>query len=100
MVLVRHKKITKVYDKVIFNEICQIINPNFFNKTEEKIKKAISCGISKININTDLQSVWSKAVRKFLGENKNVSNQEIKLPPATNQDNINLSLNISISLNF
>ena len=39
---------------------------------EEKIKKAISCGISKININTDLQSVWSKAVRKFLEENKEV----------------------------
>ena len=27
---------------------------------------------SKININTDLQSVWSKAVRKFLEENKEV----------------------------
>lgn len=37
---------------------------------DDKIKKAISCGISKININTDLQSVWSKAVRKFLTENK------------------------------
>lgn len=39
---------------------------------DDKIKKAISCGISKININTDLQSVWSKAVRKFLDENKEV----------------------------
>ena len=39
---------------------------------DDKIKKAISCGISKININTDLQSVWSKAVRKFLEENKEV----------------------------
>lgn len=37
---------------------------------DDKIKKAISCGISKININTDLQSVWSKAVREFLTENK------------------------------
>src|SRR5699024_6035879 len=37
---------------------------------DEKIKKAISCGISKININTDLQSTWSKAVRQFLEENK------------------------------
>lgn len=36
----------------------------------DKIEKAISCGISKININTDLQSVWSKAVRKFLIENE------------------------------
>ena len=32
----------------------------------DKIAKAISCGISKININTDLQVVWSKAVRKKL----------------------------------
>lgn len=39
---------------------------------DDKIRKAISCGISKININTDLQSVWSKAVRKFLDENKEV----------------------------
>lgn len=39
---------------------------------DDKIKKAISCGISKININTDLQSVWSKAVRQFLDENKDV----------------------------
>ena len=39
---------------------------------DDKIKKAISCGISKININTELQSVWSKAVRKFLEENKEV----------------------------
>ena len=39
---------------------------------DDKIRKAISCGISKININTELQSVWSKAVRKFLDENKEV----------------------------
>ena len=37
---------------------------------EMKIQKAISCGIAKININTELQIVWSKAVRKFLEENK------------------------------
>ncbi len=35
----------------------------------EKIKKAISCGISKININTDLQIAWSKQVKKFISEN-------------------------------
>ena len=39
---------------------------------EDKIKQAISCGISKININTDLQVVWSKAVRKFLNEDEKV----------------------------
>ena len=35
---------------------------------DDKIQKAISCGISKININTDLQVVWSNAVREFLKE--------------------------------
>ena len=39
---------------------------------DDKIKKAISCGICKININTELQSVWSKAVRDYLSENKTV----------------------------
>ena len=39
---------------------------------DDKIKKAISCGISKININTDLQIVWAKAVRSFLKENQSV----------------------------
>lgn len=39
---------------------------------EDKIAKAISCGISKININTDLQAVWSDAVRKRLEEDKKI----------------------------
>lgn len=39
---------------------------------EDKIRTAIASGISKININTDLQSVWSKAVREFLNNNENV----------------------------
>ena len=33
------------------------------------IKKAISCGISKININTELQIAWHEAVKKFVSEN-------------------------------
>ena len=36
------------------------------------IKKAISCGISKININTELQIAWHEAVKKFITENPNV----------------------------
>lgn len=36
---------------------------------DELIKKAISCGICKININTELQIAWSKDVRKYLAEN-------------------------------
>ena len=39
---------------------------------DELIKKAISCGITKININTELQIAWSKAVRRFLNENEKV----------------------------
>lgn len=39
---------------------------------EDKIAKAISCGISKININTDLQAVWSSAVREKLDTDKEV----------------------------
>ncbi len=39
---------------------------------DELIKKAISCGITKVNINTELQLAWSKAVREFLNENKEV----------------------------
>lgn len=39
---------------------------------DDKVRMAISKGISKININTELQSVWSKAVRKYLLENEDV----------------------------
>lgn len=37
-----------------------------------QIKKAIECGTSKINVNTDLQMVWAKAVRSFLNNNSEV----------------------------
>lgn len=33
---------------------------------DSQIRKAIECGICKININTELQQVWSKAVREKL----------------------------------
>lgn len=39
---------------------------------DELIKKSISCGITKININTELQIAWSNAVRIFLNENDKV----------------------------
>lgn len=38
----------------------------------EKIEKAIASGISKININTDLQVAWSKAVREKLNSDSEV----------------------------
>ncbi|MEG1647432.1 MAG: class II fructose-1,6-bisphosphate aldolase [Bacilli bacterium] len=34
--------------------------------SDELIKKAISCGINKLNINTELQIIWTNEVRKFL----------------------------------
>lgn len=39
---------------------------------DEMIQKGIACGICKLNINTDLQIVWSKAVREFLQGNESV----------------------------
>lgn len=36
------------------------------------IKKSIKCGICKININTELQIEWTKAVREKLSNDKNV----------------------------
>ena len=38
----------------------------------DMIKKAISCGISKININTELQVTWHKAVVDFVNTNPSV----------------------------
>lgn len=38
----------------------------------DMIKKAISCGISKININTELQVTWHQAVMDFIKLNPNV----------------------------
>ncbi len=37
---------------------------------DELIKKAITCGISKLNINTELQIAWSNAVRNFITNNQ------------------------------
>lgn len=39
---------------------------------DEMIRKAIECGICKINVNTELQIAWSKAVREFLDANEKV----------------------------
>ncbi len=36
------------------------------------LKESIKCGTCKININTELQIVWSNAVRKFLKKDKKV----------------------------
>lgn len=44
---------------------------------DNKIKTAIFCGVCKININTDLQKLWSDKVRKFLEYNKEVYDPRI-----------------------
>ena len=36
---------------------------------DDLIKESIECGISKINVNTELQISWSNKVRKYLSEN-------------------------------
>jgi len=39
---------------------------------DEQLKKAIDLGISKININTELQVAWTNSVRDYLKENLDV----------------------------
>ena len=39
---------------------------------DAQIKRAVECGVTKLNINTDLQLVWTYDVRKFLNENADV----------------------------
>lgn len=39
---------------------------------DEQIRKAISCGICKLNINTELQQVWTKGVREKLNTDSEV----------------------------
>ncbi len=36
------------------------------------LKKAVSLGINKINVNSDIQAVWHKAVKDFIENNPNV----------------------------
>lgn len=40
--------------------------------SDKQIQEAIFSGISKININTDLQAAWNKAVRSFINSNETV----------------------------
>lgn len=44
---------------------------------DEKIKKAISSGICKLNINTELQMEWASAIRKFVNENNEYDPRKI-----------------------
>lgn len=44
---------------------------------DNKLNQAISCGICKININTELQIVWKDAVKKFVLENETYDPRKI-----------------------
>ena len=49
---------------------------------EDQIKKAISLGISKINVNTDLQLVFAKGVREYIEAGKDQQGQGLRPPQA------------------
>ena len=55
-------------------EVKQHLNSKlaFGNGLTPKIRKAIDCGISKINVNTDFQIAWHKGVVEFVTNNPNV----------------------------
>ena len=36
------------------------------------LKKCVESGITKININSDIQDAWSIAIKKYISENSNV----------------------------
>ena len=40
--------------------------------SDDILKKVIECGITKINLNSDLQAAWYNDVRKFIEDNNNV----------------------------
>ena len=40
---------------------------------DEQVKKAISLGVSKINVNTECQLVFAEATRKYIEEGKDLS---------------------------
>ena len=40
--------------------------------SDKDIKKIIECGISKININTELQVVWSNSIKEYLKNNNDI----------------------------
>lgn len=44
---------------------------------DDQIKKAISCGINKININTELQIAWYQEVKKFIEKNNSYDPRKV-----------------------
>lgn len=54
---------------------------------DELIKKSIECGITKINVNTELQIAWSNQVRKYLSECNEYDPRKIIKSGETNMKN-------------
>lgn len=48
---------------------------------EEQIKKAISLGVCKINVNTECQIAFAKATRKYIEEKKDIDNAKKGFDP-------------------
>ena len=44
---------------------------------DDKIKEAISCGINKVNMNTELQIAWYQEVKKFIEKNDNYDPRKV-----------------------
>lgn len=51
--------------------------------SEEDIKKAVSLGVNKINIDTDLRQAFQRAMHKFVGEKPDVYDPRKMLQPTT-----------------
>ena len=61
------------------------------------LKKCVQCGITKININSDLQDKWSKSVREYL-----LSNNEVIDPRkiiSSGMDSLKKEIDIKININ-
>jgi fructose-bisphosphate aldolase class II len=48
---------------------------------EEMIKRAISMGVSKINVNTECQLAFAQALRKYIADNKDLDTRNKGFDP-------------------
>lgn len=48
---------------------------------EDMIKKAISMGVSKINVNTECQLAFAQAMRKYISDNRDLDNKNKGFDP-------------------
>lgn len=59
-----------------------------------QIEKAIECGISKININTELQIAWHEGVKQYIKENEKVYDPRKVI--ASGEKNIKKAINLKV----